>query len=340
MFANALAVFLISRAEPTFTTQFVKLGSGSVKVRTLRFRMEPYTADLAWPRAGLGTTGKMQDIASEAGADIAVNGCFFDASLDTPRKNPNQNLIANGRLAYIGGTGCTLGFHDRLGPRIERVRFKLIGTIARRLGGRSSWYAYRFNHTPRNGNIAGLFDRSYGSRVNGTGMKVVVSAGKVTEITHGEARIPTDGYVLFLGSGEASLQRRFEVGDTLEYKLEITGGDEAYWREARTGVGGGPKLVSEGRVDVRAEEEGFRDPKILSEARHRTMIGWTKTGEIVVALATCRVKVGAAVMQKLGCWEAMNLDGGASSGLWTRKGKYLHAPGRELNNLLIFRKRR
>ncbi|MBV6457301.1 MAG: hypothetical protein HONBIEJF_00409 [Fimbriimonadaceae bacterium] len=339
MLATALAICLMPEPGPMFELGIVRLGNRSVAARTLRLRWADYAVDVAWPRTGLGTTAAMAAIAKQAGADIAVNGCFFDAYLQSPRKNPNQNLVANGRVAYIGGTGCTFGFSETLGPRIDRVRFKLLGTISRKLGAQSSWYAYRVNHTPQNGNIAGIFDQSHGSKVDGTGMKVVVSGGKVEEITYGEARIPRNGYVVFLGSGESSLQRRFQVGDTLEYKLDITGGDPEFWRQVATGVGGGPKLLSQGRVDLHAEDEGFRDPKILTGSNHRSMIGWTKGGEIVIALATCRMSEGAKIMQKLGCWEAMNLDGGASSGLWVREKGYLHTPGRPLSNLLIFKKR-
>jgi exopolysaccharide biosynthesis protein len=40
-------------------------------------------------------------------------------------------------------------------------------------------------------------------------------------------------------------------------------------------------------------------------------------------------------MEKLGAQQAMNLDGGASSGLYAN-GKMLTAPGRKLSNALIF----
>ena len=39
-------------------------------------------------------------------------------------------------------------------------------------------------------------------------------------------------------------------------------------------------------------------------------------------------------MQALGCEQAMNLDGGASSGLWL-SGGYLRQPGRPISNALL-----
>ncbi|WP_233432483.1 MULTISPECIES: phosphodiester glycosidase family protein [Thermoanaerobacterium] len=42
-------------------------------------------------------------------------------------------------------------------------------------------------------------------------------------------------------------------------------------------------------------------------------------------------------MKDLGAYDAMNLDGGASSGIYF-KGEYLTKPGRDLSNALIFYK--
>ena len=46
----------------------------------------------------------------------------------------------------------------------------------------------------------------------------------------------------------------------------------------------------------------------------------------------------AGVMKALGAYQAMNLDSGASSGLWVR-GKYLSTPGRLISNALLMEER-
>jgi exopolysaccharide biosynthesis protein len=43
----------------------------------------------------------------------------------------------------------------------------------------------------------------------------------------------------------------------------------------------------------------------------------------------------ADILRKLGAYQAMNLDGGASSGLYCN-GQTLTAPGRLLSNALVF----
>jgi len=57
-------------------------------------------------------------------------------------------------------------------------------------------------------------------------------------------------------------------------------------------------------------------------------------------LVTCSATVRqlADIMKALGAYDAMNLDGGASSGLWVQ-GKYLVQPGRSISNALLILKK-
>ncbi|MGH2372803.1 MAG: phosphodiester glycosidase family protein [bacterium] len=56
--------------------------------------------------------------------------------------------------------------------------------------------------------------------------------------------------------------------------------------------------------------------------------------------AGCSVSVVdlARLMRVLGAHDAMNLDGGASSGLWV-EGRYLTAPGRDVSHALVIVRR-
>ncbi|MBW7462152.1 phosphodiester glycosidase family protein, partial [Paenibacillus sepulcri] len=61
-----------------------------------------------------------------------------------------------------------------------------------------------------------------------------------------------------------------------------------------------------------------------------------KDGSVIVAnVSGATMKQWAQIMIQLGAQQAMNLDGGASSGLWY-KGRTVTAPGRELSNALLF----
>ncbi len=59
-------------------------------------------------------------------------------------------------------------------------------------------------------------------------------------------------------------------------------------------------------------------------------------GSVMIATVPgATMKQWAAVMQKLGAVQAMNLDGGASSGMLVG-GKVVTSPGRLLSNTLVF----
>ncbi len=59
---------------------------------------------------------------------------------------------------------------------------------------------------------------------------------------------------------------------------------------------------------------------------------------LLVTVPNATVVELAGVMRLLGAYNAMNLDGGASSGLWV-EGRYLTAPGRDVSHALVIVKR-
>ena len=103
-----------------------------------------------------------------------------------------------------------------------------------------------------------------------------------------------------------------------------------------TAVGAGPRLLTNGKITVNPKEEGFTSEKILSIRGARSAIGVKNNGTVVLVTTVATINELAQIMQKLGSYNAMNLDGGASSGLWY-KGKYITSPGRLLSNVLVFK---
>lgn len=99
--------------------------------------------------------------------------------------------------------------------------------------------------------------------------------------------------------------------------------NNSHWRrwKMETAVGGGPVLVHDGKIRVTNEEEGLfiRGEKDLHP---RSAIGYTRDGRIIVLAVQGRtpgIAAGVTLSQEakmlrdLGCWEALNLDGGGSS---------------------------
>lgn len=100
-------------------------------------------------------------------------------------------------------------------------------------------------------------------------------------------------------------------------------------------VQAGPRLVVNGKVSLDVKNEGFRDPKILTGGGARSALGITKDHKLILlTTGGATIPQLAEIMKKAGAYQAMNLDGGASSGLYYN-GSYLTAPGRQISNAII-----
>ena len=90
---------------------------------------------------------------------------------------------------------------------------------------------------------------------------------------------------------------------------------------------------------MNAQAEGFTEAKILTTAASRSGIFVKKDSTVVIAtIAGATMKQWGEVMLALGAVDGMNLDGGASSGMYAN-GKYITTPGRLLSNGLMFGKK-
>ena len=81
--------------------------------------------------------------------------------------------------------------------------------------------------------------------------------------------------------------------------------------------------------------DGMGDPKITTYSGARSFIGVTGDNVLVMgATPAATIKELAEITRALGLSGAMNLDGGASSGLLF-DGRYITQPGRSLSNCLV-----
>lgn len=95
------------------------------------------------------------------------------------------------------------------------------------------------------------------------------------------------------------------------------------WWKMRTAVGGGPVLLHNGKIRITdREEQLFPDGPREGEHLPRTAMGYTRDGRLIILVIQGRtpgVAAGATLAEEaqllleLGCYEALNLDGGGSS---------------------------
>src|SRR5688572_62597 len=90
----------------------------------------------------------------------------------------------------------------------------------------------------------------------------------------------------------------------------------------QTVVGGGPVLLQNGEIEITNNEERKFAGKAIDDKHPRTAMGYTKDQKLIILVVQGRfpgIAEGATlgqeakILQDLGCWEALNLDGGGSS---------------------------
>ncbi|WP_324988331.1 phosphodiester glycosidase family protein [Hyalangium sp.] len=171
------------------------------------------------------------------------------------------------------------------------------------------------------------------STVAGPGVEAVLNAGSAV-IELREARggsIPPNGSVL-AGTGEAAewLRAHAQLGATIQVAVDITA--EGAPLPAGAGVvNGGPRLLSDSEPKITAFAEGFVHSdnaefyyRFGVRRNPRTLAGVTSDGKLLLVAVDGRqpgYSVGASfeesalIMKALGAEEAVNLDGGGSTGV-------------------------
>lgn len=133
------------------------------------------------------------------------------------------------------------------------------------------------------------------------------------------ASIQEDEFFLVGTGNQASAVSGLSVGQTITFSVKTPGLDP---KKTVHVIAGGPTLVASGKLALNGEAEGF--PAAFSNTMHpRTAIGATKSGDIWLVTIDGRQPMSrgagldelARVMQRLGCTEAINLDGGGSTTL-------------------------
>ena len=157
----------------------------------------------------------------------------------------------------------------------------------------------------------------------------------------GGARIHPDGFTLIASGGARPWLDKVQRGQNAALNIQALG-----WRGYTSALGGGPRLLEQGAVNVTALSEAFRTDVRVGRGP-RTAIGVDKEGRYIIVVVDGRrpyYSIGltltelAFTMQKLGDVNALNLDGGGSTALAVR-GKVVNRPSdgseRGVSNALL-----
>jgi hypothetical protein len=265
----------------------------------------------------------MSQMIADAGAIGGVNGDFFQWG-DDPGGDPVGIMVRSGELvSHPGGTGSrapSVGWGDD-GPRILP---KASWTAYAELGRRRIAIDGLNEYARENGVVLCTPTSGYAIR-KGPGVFLVLRtrdatlrpAGRLQGVVLGRREdveklpVPPGTLVLAARGTAAEALRTATVGETVRIQVNVRGYD---FRKVDQVMGGGPVLLTGGAPTKDAVEDG-RNP--------RTAMGTDRDGNIWYAVIDGRqansvgatLRETAEIMRRLGCVEAINLDGGGSSSI-------------------------
>lgn len=267
---------------------------------------------------GRETISEMQ---TRTGALVAVNGDFFPFTGD-----PLGVMIRDGQLLSVPGVQRATFAWNGTRAQIGLVEFKGTvesGTQSLDIKGlneecplnemvlNTDVAAFALAKTPNIHAVIRMDSPTW--QPNGT------YTGTFESLYSDAAKLPIQpgNAVLTANGTKAEALKGWIPGQKVTIRFESKGFD---WKAVEQLIGGGPFLIRNGQVSVDAKAQGFADS--FSLKRHpRTAMGRTANGDIWLTVIDGRQKMSdgatldetAKIMLKLGCIDAINLDGGGSS---------------------------
>lgn len=176
------------------------------------------------------------------------------------------------------------------------------------------------------------FNGGYSPAPGGEVLEVVVDDGVITEFRRGmpSVKIPENGYVLVVSEGSTMFfANNFALGDPVKLDYYVT----PDILSSDTAFGGGALLVSEGKALTSFSH-------VVSGYNPRSAIGIDKSGTRVYLVAVngrstksrgMTMSELASLMEELGCYKALNMDGGGSTNMvastvWQEKLHTVNSP--------------
>ena len=171
-----------------------------------------------------------------------------------------------------------------------------------------------------------IYNNKFGAttNTNNYGVEIIVRNGTVAQIVRGKGNnyIPPDGYIISAHTNAAGIFNGVQVGDSVNFYEDIVDADDSFDRAVHV-IGAGPRLVTDGRITVTADEERFPSDIRVGRAP-RSAFGVTKYGDYIFAVVDgrqshsrgCTLYEWADILlNQFGAVNAINLDGGGSTEL-------------------------
>jgi len=337
--AGASVTKVVRTLAPGLTlTQITKSG-GPERIRVLT--VDPTKVVMVTPTLAGGTFGNLATVSEMAranGAIAAVNGDF-----GVWPARPVHSLTLGGSVYHTGSLDSAFAVSaDETHSYAASARVHVTGQLA---GSTSTFKVNLWNtgnpktgqvggYTPVGGSLepppsSGCFARLIPSAgLAWTAGHVGISRAYTVDVMKCQStRMSLNGDVVLAatksGSGASTVQS-LTAGATVTLTWTI-----GAFTDVSSSIGGGPMLVVNGKV-VAPRGCGY-----LCSMNPRTGVGVTKTGKILLVTVDGRIprwSVGMTLtdfaneMKSLGAVNAMNLDGGGSTTMWTKRFGLVNKP--------------
>lgn len=243
-------------------------------------------------------------------AIAGINGSFF---------KPNTGAPIG--LSIIDGELKTGPFYNRSvfgldkknKPFIDKVNLNGKITIANEL----EYELNNINQPTFNTNKPSVFTAEWAKMSPSLSAHYVnlnIIDSKIVQITANPVSMQNNNYVIVLP--KKFLNEKITIGSEVNFDYKLT---PEKWNEMSYAVCGGPNLIKKGKVFI--DNQKFTKNFLWGKAP-RTAIGYTHNNKIILVTVDGREQGNsegatltelARLMRKLGCVEAMNLDGGSST---------------------------
>lgn len=287
--------------------QGIRINAVRVDPRTASLQLRP----LARP-GGMEGLSSLVQLANQQQAWVAINGGFFNRV----RRLPLGALKANGR--WLSGPILNRGvaaWSERSLPRFGRLQ--LVESIGGPGGQRLPVSAVNSGYVQRG---ISRYNADWGPAyraLSGSETGLLVRAGLVSQRLGSdalEAGVPLRGDDLLL-VGRGGTELPWGPGD----RLQLDSRPSTDLGGAPHVIGGGPLLLQEGRIVLNGAAENF-SASFLSQGAPRTVLASDDRQVWLITLEGTQdsgpsLGETAVLLQQLGLRNALNLDGGSSTGL-------------------------
>lgn len=250
---------------------------------------------------------EVRDQAKKVKAIAAVNANYFKRD-----GTPLGTLVIDGE--WISGPlydRISMGITDAGKVLVDRMN--LHGTIETSNPQVSSMWVNNINQPRRSGVKLMAYTRRWGNQVKmayaGT-LVAVDSTGRVVDKSTQIMAIPYGGFVL--SDTKNSPVNKLQRGDLVYMQWHTK---PQNWSNVTQAVSGGPTLIRNGKLYVDLKDQNFRKNWTSNSIHQRTALGVTANHHLILVTVEGVHTLWdvAKLLKKLGCVEAMNLDGGGST---------------------------